>query len=134
MSFPHPEITDLNRHYWDGIAAGVLRCQACADCGHLWLPASAQCPACLSPRRAWRDTGGRGRLVSWVWYHRAYAPHLEGRTPYNVAIVALDEGPRLLTNIVNLADRSLLAEGARVRLCVTVEAGLPLATFELENG
>ena len=128
MDFPKPEITDLNRPYWDGLAAGHLMFQRC-DCGHAWLPARRHCPACLRPEPRWERAAGKGVLLSWVVYHTAYHPAFESKLPYNVALVQLEEGPRLLTNIVG-ANEALRADAA-VNLQIEHEGDVALARFRM---
>jgi uncharacterized OB-fold protein len=131
MSFPLPEVTPLSKPYWDGLQSGRLRFQRCSACGHAWLPARADCPECWTAQWQWTDASGRGRVVSWVVYHHAYHPEFKDRVPYNVTLVELDEGPRLITNVVNLGNRKLAIE-MPVKLCIESEHGVALARFELE--
>lgn len=131
MSFPAPEITDVNRAYWEGLSQGVLRYQHCESCGTDWLPARSHCPHCLSAQTSWRASGGRGKVMSWIVYRKAYAPHLENRIPYDVTIVELDEGPRLLTNVVDSEAGTRLSVGARVELAIEEEEGFHLPRFRL---
>lgn len=126
-----PEITDVSRPYWDALAEGRLIYQECRQCGAAWLPPRPQCPQCLEAAPYWRPAAGMGRVVSWVVYHHAYAAHLEPRIPYDVTIVQLDEGPRLLTNVVDSAAGRRLSVGARVRLCIETESGTAVARFRL---
>lgn len=133
MTRPTPEITAINRPYWDGLAEGALRFQRCDGCGHAWLPPRSHCPACLGTQIRWEAASGGGRIVSWVVYRRAYAPHLKDRIPYNVAIVALDEGPRLLTNITDSATGEGLSLGAAVDLTIEEDVGLHLPRFRLRT-
>ncbi len=130
MEFPKPEITDASRPYWDALREGRLLFQRCR-CGNAWLPARSECPACLAPDPAWEQASGRGSLVSWVVYHTAYHPAFASRVPYNVALVQLREGPRLLTNIV--APNDTLAGDAPVVLAVEWEGETALARFRLEE-
>ena len=130
MDLPKPEINDLNRPYWTGLRDGRLMFQRC-DCGNAWLPARRECPACLRTGAAWEQASGRGTLVSWVVYHTAYHPAFESRLPYHVALVALDEGPRLLTRVIEGHDA--LRGDARLALAVTWEGDLALPTFRLEG-
>jgi hypothetical protein len=65
-----------------------------------------------------------------VIYHHAYHPEFKARLPYNVALVELDEGPRLITNIVNINDRKLDIE-LPVKLRIEKEQDVSLARFEL---
>lgn len=131
MSFPTPDITEVNRPYWEGLAQGELRYQHCTKCGTDWLPARERCPGCLSDAHEWRPSAGAGSVVSWITYHMAYAPHLESRLPYDVTIVQLDEGPRLLTNITDSAAGEKLALGMRVTLAIEAEGTLHLPRFKI---
>lgn len=124
--FPKPEITELNRPYWDALRLGHLVVQRCA-CGHVWLPARRECPSCLQPGATWQRVSGRGRLHSWVVYHTAYHPAFANRLPYAVALVELDEGPRLLAGVIDEAAQ--LRADARVELQVRWEGELALPAF-----
>lgn len=128
MDAPKPEPTELSQPYWDAVRAGHLVFQRC-DCGHAWLPARRHCPVCLNPEPRWERASGRGTLLSWVVYHTAYHPAFEGRLPYNVALVQLAEGPRLLTNMVDANDQ--LTGDAAVELEVQWEGDTALARFRL---
>ena len=131
MTAPAPEITDLNRPYWDGLAAGELRYLHCKGCGHNWLPAREACPICLVPDPVWQTASGRGRVVSWVVYHKAYHDAFADRVPYDVTLVELDEGPRLLTNVIDSDAGRALSVGAPVELSIEHEGDLALARFRL---
>jgi uncharacterized protein len=100
---PLPPLTNLNRPYWDGLRQGVLRMQRCASCATLWYPPSVLCPSCWSRDHTWVDLSGRARVNSWVVFHQAYLPGFEDDVPFNVAEVTLEEGPRLMTNLVGVA-------------------------------
>ena len=130
MDLPKPEPTDASRPFWDALREGHLVFQRCA-CGHAFLPARRECPACLRPDPTWERASGKGRLVSWVVYHTAYHPAFEGRLPYNVALVELAEGPRLLTNIVDPNDA--LAGDAPVELKIEWEGDTALSRFRLAD-
>lgn len=131
MTFPIPEITDVSRPYWEGLADGLLKYQHCRSCGDNWLPSRGACPTCLAPNPEWLTASGTGKVVTWVIYHHAYADHLKDKVPYNVAIVELDEGPRLLTNIINSGTEADLNVGSKVGLAIEEEAGVALARFRL---
>ncbi|TMH29517.1 MAG: DNA-binding protein [Betaproteobacteria bacterium] len=125
--FPAPEPTELSAPYWRALDDGRLVFQRCTACQHAWLPARSECPRCLAPQPMWETASGRGRLVSWVVYHHAYHPYFASRLPYNVAVVELAEGPRLVTNIVKEA-RSLAID-MPVKLEIQREAGVALPRF-----
>lgn len=128
MDMPKPEPTELSRSYWDALREGHLVFQRCS-CGNAWLPARRHCPECLKPEPRWERASGKATLVSWVVYHTAYHPAFERKLPYNVALVQLAEGPRLLTNIVD-ANEALLAD-APVELQIEWEGDTALARFRL---
>ena len=128
-NFPQPEPTPLSQPYWDALRAGRLTFQRCSHCGHAWLPARAECPNCLRAEWAWADASGEGKLVSWVIYHHAYHEAFKARLPYNVALVELSEGPRLITNIVN-PEAGLKTERP-VTLKIEDDHGVALARFAL---
>lgn len=89
--------------YWEGLRRGELRLQVC-DHGHgAWFPIGPVCPVCLSEDYTWTTMSGHGYVSTYVVFHKAWAPWLEDRVPYAVAQVQLDEGPRLTTNILDLA-------------------------------
>lgn len=105
---PAPNVTEESRPFWEGVEQGVLKFQRCTACNHAWLPARSECPACLSMKAEWCEASGRAHLVSWVVYHKPFNPAFAERVPYTVAIVALEEGPRLITNIVGTDDPEAL--------------------------
>ena len=126
---PAPERDALNTPYWDSLAQGVLSFQRCSTCGHAWLPARSECPQCLAVDAHWQEAQGGARLVSWVVYHIAYHPAFTNRLPYAVAVVELDEGPRLISNIVGVADPEALTIDQRLRLVIEDEGGTAVARF-----
>ncbi len=124
---PLPEVTALTEPYWSGLAAGELRLLRCGDCDNAFLPAREECPCCLSDNVSWQASAGRARLISWVVYHSAVHPSFADRLPYNVAIVELDEGARLITNI-NASEDELSIE-MPLTLSIEQESGVSIARF-----
>ena len=124
--FPAPERTAVNAPYWDALAQGRLTFQRCNLCRHAWLPARAECPECLRADWGWEEASGGAKLVSWVVYHVAFNDWYRAKLPYNVATVELDEGPRLLSNIVGGA---ALRIDLPLRLAIEHEEGIALARF-----
>jgi uncharacterized protein len=94
---PLPLPTPETQHFWDGTRAGELRLQRCDDCAHVYFPPRPFCPACASRSVSVFAASGRGRLESYVINHRPH-PAFDGN--YAIALVALEEGPRLMSNIV----------------------------------
>ena len=92
-----PEPTPETQPFWDGTRAGELRLQRCDACRQAYFPPRNFCPRCASRKVSWFTASGRASLYSFVIHHRA----VPGFTPpYSIAVVQLEEGPRLLTNIV----------------------------------
>jgi uncharacterized OB-fold protein len=93
-----PEPTPETQHYWDGTRQGELLLQRCDACARTYFPPRPFCPDCGSRQVRVVKASGRGRLYSYVIHHRP----VPGFTPpYAIAVVELDEGPRLMTNIVD---------------------------------
>lgn len=131
MSVPEIVETAVTAPYWQALSEGRLDFQRCRTCGANWLPARAQCPVCLADDSEWRPASGKGRIASWVVYHMAYAPHLVERLPYNVAVIELAEGPRLLTNIIDHPDGQGLSVNAPAELVIETELGRAIPRFRL---
>ena len=104
---PLPVITPLNRPFWEAAKGGELRLQRCLECGQVWFPIGPVCPDCWSERFEWAPMSGRGKLSNWVIYHQAFHDAYREEVPYNVAEVELEEGPRLMTNIVGVKNEEL---------------------------
>jgi uncharacterized OB-fold protein len=98
---PLPRPNKLSAAYWEGTQQHELRIVHCTDCDHNFLPAADRCPKCLSKRVEWVRASGKGKVWSWVVFHQRYFPAFEAELPYNVAYVELEEGPRLMTNIID---------------------------------
>jgi uncharacterized OB-fold protein len=94
-----PRPTPETLHFWEGTLAGELRLQRCARCARVRFPPRPICPACGAREAAVFAASGRGRLHSYVIHQRA-APGFQ--PPYVIAVVELDEGPRMLSNLVGV--------------------------------
>lgn len=97
---PLPHITPLSKPFWEGTHAHELRLQRCRKCGAFRFPPQVLCRACLAEETDWVATSGNGTVYSFVVQHRPATPAFAEDVPYVVAVVELDEGPLLLTNIV----------------------------------
>ena len=97
---PLPRPTPETQHFWDGTAEGELRLQRCRTCHDTYFPPQPFCPRCGSDDVEVVRASGHGFLSSYVITHRA-APGFEA--PYVIAVVELDEGPRVLSNLVDVA-------------------------------
>jgi uncharacterized OB-fold protein len=95
---PLPKPTPETRHFWQGTAAGELRLQRCDECRHAYFPPRPFCPKCASRKVSVFKACGRAILYSYVINNRPMPPFTE---PYSIAVVQLEEGPRMMTNIVD---------------------------------
>ncbi|MYS79228.1 Zn-ribbon domain-containing OB-fold protein [Embleya scabrispora] len=101
MSGFEPTPTPETAPYWDAAARGDLSVQFCLQCArHYFYPRPA-CPRCGGESVEWRTVAGRARLVSYVINHRPLPP-FDATVPQIVALVELDEGPRMMTAIVGV--------------------------------
>ncbi|MEO1679620.1 MAG: Zn-ribbon domain-containing OB-fold protein [Pseudomonadota bacterium] len=94
---PLPTIYPETRHYWDGAKAGKLLLQRCRACNTTYFPPRPFCPACGSRDVEVIEASGRGTLYSYTISH---LPTPGYEPPFVVAVVMLEEGVKMLTNIV----------------------------------
>ena len=99
---PVPVPTPATKPFWEGTQAGELRVQHCQSCKTHYLYPRTHCPQCGSDKVEWVRASGRARLYSYVINHMA-APGWQGETPYVIAVVQLEEGPRMMSNLVGIA-------------------------------
>ena len=104
---PLPVIDPLTKPFWDNARQNQLAVQSCNACGHLHIPPTPVCPSCLSKDLIWKHVSGRGTLLSWVVFHRAYWPGFDADVPYQVCLVQLEEGPIVVSNLVATTDRDV---------------------------
>jgi len=92
-----PVPTPETEHFWQGTAAGELRLQRCGACEQVYFPPRPFCPACASRDVEVFRASGRATLYSYVINHRP-GPGFDA--PHSIAVVQLEEGPRMMTNVV----------------------------------
>lgn len=86
--------------FWEGLAEGRLRAPWCERCDRPVLYPRALCPRCHDEVGPWRDLSGRGTVYACAVEHRAWLPGFDLEPPYVVAVVELEEGARLVTNVI----------------------------------
>ena len=94
-----PKPTPETQHYWNGAKASELLLQCCDDCAHIYFPPRPFCPTCGSRKVSIKKASGKGTLYSYVINYRPAAPGFT--PPYAIAVVALEEGPRMMSNIID---------------------------------
>jgi uncharacterized protein len=98
---PHAVPSALTRPFWDGCAVGELRFQRCRGCRAAQFPPAEICRRCTGADLTWERGAGLGTLYSWTVVHRPVTPAFT--VPYAPAIVDLDEGYQMMTNLIGLA-------------------------------
>jgi len=104
---PLPAVTDENRPFWEGLGQGELRLQRCRGCGHHRYPIASVCPRCLNAESEWVRLSGRGKVFSYVIFHQVYHEAFRADAPYNVALIQLDEGPFMFSNVVEVPNAAI---------------------------
>jgi uncharacterized protein len=105
--------SQVSAPFWQGCRSGELRYQRCQACGLSNFPPTEHCRQCLSADLHWKQSGGIGEIYSWTVVYRPVTAEFE--PPYAPAIVTLQEGYQMLTNIVGVAPHDL-AIGMRVQV------------------
>lgn len=129
-----PEQPDHNAVYWNALRDRHLMFPRCRQCAHAWLPVSNECPNCLVSDWAFETASGDASLLSWVVYYHAYHEKWADRIPYTVGLVQLAEGPRLMTNIVGIADAEDLDADQPLRIVFEEEDGVTVPRFTTVEG
>ena len=104
---PIPVADEASEPFYAGAKEGRLMLLRCSQCGRHRLPGRGRCADCWSEQSEWVQSSGRGKLYSFGIMHQKYHPAFAEVTPYNYALVELDEGPRLITNIVDCPNEEL---------------------------
>ncbi len=121
-----PQETPETREFWAGARRGELVMQRCVPCQRPYFYPRPTCPDCGSDDVHWEPMSGRAQLCSYVISHRpapGYTP------PYVIALVTLEEGPRMLTNLVGVdptPDNLALDMPLRVRFEWRGETAVPV--------
>lgn len=112
---PVPLATPFSEPFFHAARRHQLVALRCLSCGAYRLAERATCPKCWSDGYEWVGVSGRGRVYSYVLMHQQLHPGFAEEIPYNVALIDLDEGPRLVSNIVDCPN-----EEVRVGMAVEV--------------
>lgn len=121
---PYPD--EDSEEFWSAAARHELALQKCAACGRFRFPPRPMCPRCRSMESAWERASGRGRVWSWVVAHPPVLPAFAERVPFNVAVIQLEEGVRMIGNLLDCANEDI-REGMPVRVTFEdVEEGIAL--------
>lgn len=92
--------------WWQGVSRGELLYQRCDDCHKSIFYPRSLCPSCFSTNLSWNASAGLGRVYSVTVVHRAPKSLFDGDPPYQIALVDLDEGFRMMTRLVDISSTS----------------------------
>ena len=108
--FPEPD----TQPFWDATKNHELRYQVCDECGGIVFHPRRHCTHCLSNKLSWKTSRGEGTIYTYSIVRQSYHPAFRERIPYVLAWIDLDEGFRMLSNVVD--DPENVKIGQRVRV------------------
>lgn len=111
-----PPVTATTAPFWDATRDERLLVQWCESCDEAIFYPREVCPSCLGSDLTWRESDGRATVYAVSVQHRAGNPFMADRVPYAVALVDLDDGIRMMTNVVD-CDPDEVTIGQRVAVC-----------------
>ena len=124
---PLPPVTKQSQPFWEATRERRLQLPRCDYCGTFHTYFEPWCSHCGKEGVHWEALSGRGRIWANCRFHKVYFPGFAADAPYNVAMVELEEGPRIMTNIVGLANGTL----AEMPIGMHVEAVFEAVTDEI---
>jgi uncharacterized protein len=130
---PHvipPVVNRDDEYFWRGVAEDRLLIRRCAQCAHLQHPPTPMCPKCGSVSWDVQQVTGRGFVYSWIVSRHPTQPE---DAPRVVALVELDEGPRLVSNLTGAASADV-RNGMRVEVGFDEVDGVRLPQFRPAAG
>jgi uncharacterized OB-fold protein len=113
---PLPAPTFDSKPYWEYCKQHELRFQKCSQCGKYRNPATILCADCHSMEYTWEKVSGKGKVYSFIVYQRVYHPGFAQDVPYNVSLIELEEGIRMLSNVTDIANDK-------------IEIGMPVSVY-----
>jgi uncharacterized OB-fold protein len=113
-----PVPTELTRPFWQAAKEGKLVVQHCTSCNKNQFFPRPFCIHCMSSAIEWIQSNGTGTIYTFTINRRGVNPYMNARVPYAIAMIELDEGVRLMANIVDSVLEKIKIGG---RVCVTFE-------------
>ena len=104
---PIPSPDEITAPFFDGARGGKLMLQHCTGCGKWSFPVRERCPHCFETKLEWRAASGRGTLYTFAIMHQVMNPGFASAVPYNVSQVDLEEGVRMISNVVGVENAAL---------------------------
>lgn len=127
--FPRPPASGDGVDFWEFARHGELRVQRCSGCGLYRYFPRPRCPNCQSASFEWARCAGTGSVYSFTICYPPVLPAFETKVPYNVVVVELDEGPFIVSNLVECANEEITV-GMPVTVCfLEIDAELTVPQF-----
>jgi uncharacterized OB-fold protein len=128
---PLPRADEFDtRAFWAGTKDKVFRYQQCNHCQTVIFYPRAHCTGCTESDLEWKDSSGRATLYTYSVVRQSYHPFFRNLVPYVVAWVDLEEGPRILTNVVDVADVDQVTIGMPLELTWEEHEELSIPLFK----
>jgi uncharacterized OB-fold protein len=118
-----PEETPLTEPYWEAARQGKVALQRCSSCDNVWHPPQPICPNCRSKNYIWFNSAGFGVVYSHTTVRHAVHAAVKESVPYIVCLIELDEGPRVISNLIVPIEQA--TSGARVEMRLGPTPGGP---------
>jgi len=126
---PVPDPDPASTPFWEAAARHELRVQRCSACGTWRHPPRPLCPSCHSFEHTFEQVSGRARVWSWVVAHPPVLPAFSENAPYSVVVVELEEGVRMIGNLLDVPNDEI-AEGMDVVVAFEdVQGGVALPAW-----
>ncbi len=107
---PVPVVAPWARPFWDAAHEGRLILQHCEDCDRVIHYPRMACPHCSSTNLGWQPASGRGTIYSFTVVQSNAPSAFAGDVPYVVAVIRLEEGVQMLSNIVECNNDDLVCD------------------------
>ena len=104
---PLPYVHEETRPFWEGTQRHELWLQKCRDCDKFYFYPRSICPHCFSDATEWIKVSGKGKIYSFTVSYREASPAFKPDVPYNIAIIELEEGVRMMSNIVGCRNEDI---------------------------
>ncbi len=129
---PLPEPSPVTEPFWQGLRKREVRIQRCEQCQRYVFYPRTLCPYCLSETLEWVRASGKGRVYSYTIVRRAMHPAFQAEVPYVFAIIELEEGVRLASNVINCRPEDLRVDMPVKAVYHDVTSEITLLKFEPE--
>lgn len=112
---PMPLLHKMNELFYEGCAKGELRIRFCPKCKARFHFTSEWCPYCYSQKLSYEKASGRGKVSHFTVCHTSPYPEFDEFTPYILALIELDEGVRMMSNVLDCSIERIRV-GLRVKV------------------